>query len=383
MAAKSETPKVKNPHPLMQLGTPSIDVETSHISQFMVFRMNNGGGAPVHVENVSAEITDPFYIRKLVGGGRYQIRAQANGQASGKAHMSVLHMTQFEWDGAPNIKASQSTSASTEPVAPTSFVEQASQHGPAIVGAVSTAIMGFMQIFNSARESRAAEERERREYDENRRRDEKEERERRDAKDRAEAEDRRAREAATAETLRAAAAQEAEERREERRLAEDARRAADQKREDERLVMMRADQDRRAATEQMMLKTLLEGKASGGLDQAVLLKMVLERQAAPAAGPGIDQILGAAQKLKDFSEAGDKELMGQVFTALAPTPVGQEILARAASLVGMYPKPEPSNGGGQAPPAQVEQQPVEQLPPTQPEPPPVVQQSSGPVQIVN
>ena len=367
MTKASETPKVKHPHPLMQLGTPSIDIESDHIMQFMVFRM--GGSAPVHVKNIPRDVTDPLYIKRQVGGGRYQIKAQAEGATSGKPHGCVLGATIYEWDGAPILDAPPVTPFSGQPSAQT-IVEKASDHLPALitgVGGLLTAALGFISEQRNARE---AAERARREYDDQRRRDEQAERDRRDAKERAEAEDRRAREQ-----------REAEERREERERREQARIAAEQKREDERMALMRQEGERRAAMEQMMLKTLLEGRAAGGLDSNMLLNHLLNRSAAPVqAAPSIDQILGAAQKLKEFGESGDKEMIGMIVSALAPTPVGQEIIARAGSLIGLYPKPEPQTVTPPPPAVGVEQlpPPVEAPPPPPPEPQVV---APGPVTI--
>jgi len=372
----TDAAKVKHPHPLMQQGTPPQDVERLHIGFFTVFRLG-GGGPPKHVETINnpEQFLEPSAINALVGGGDYVVKACANGQTSGRQHGSVLATTNFAWDGPPNIRTAPATAFHAQPQSanappPQSFFEQAASQGPAIVGALTAGLGGIMQIINSGREAREREEARRREYDESRRREEREDRDRKEALMRQEAEERRERERQREEERRERDRQDAEERRAERERIEQARLAAEQKREDERLQMMRFESERRAATEQLMLKTLLESRSgNGGLDSNLLLNHLLNRPAAPVqAAPSIDQILGAAQKLKEFGDSGDKEMIGMIISSLAPTPVGQEIIARAGSLVGLYPKPEPPPPPVVTQPAVVPPQMPEQASPLEPSP---------------
>lgn len=366
-----EAPKVKHPHPLMQQGTPPKDVEFDHVAKFLVFRLSgNGGGAPRHVETFDdpRQVLEPGVIKNAVGGGEYQVRALANGLTSGKNQGEVIAATNFAWDGPPNIKAppvSPYAGGAATPPQP-SFFEQAASQGPAIVGAITAGLGGIMQIINSGREAREREERARREYEETKRREEREDRDRKEAQMRQDAEERREAERRRDEERRDKERAEAEERRAERDRVEQAR-----------LDQMRADSEARAQRETMLLNALMNRRDPNESIMNVLAQRALAPAAPVAAGPSIDQVLGAAQKLKEFGDSGDKELIGMVVQALAPTPVGQEIIARGAALVGLYPKPEP-----QPPPVVTpEPPPMEQLPPAQSMPPPQPEILPGPVTI--
>lgn len=364
-----EAPKVKHPHPLMQQGTPPQDVEQDHILKFTVFRLG-GTGAPTHVETLEppGAFLDPGDVKRLVGGGQYQVKALANAHTSGRTHGSVITTTNYTWDGAPMIKSSaaQAPSASTPPQP--SFFEQAASQGPAIVGAITAGLGGIMQIINSGREAREREERARREYEEAKRRDEREDRDRKEAQMRLDTEERREAERRRDEERRDKERAEAEERRAERDRVEQAR-----------LDQMRADSEARAQRETMLLNALMNRRDPNETIMQTLIQRAIAPTQPVAAGPSIDQVLGAAQKLKEFGDSGDKELIGMVVQALAPTPVGQEIIARGAALVGLYPKPEP-----QPPPVVTpEPPPMEQLPPAPMAAPPSPQPEivPGPVTI--
>jgi hypothetical protein len=112
----------------------------------------------------------------------------------------------------------------------------------------------------------------------------------------------------------------------------------------------------------------------------VLLSHVLNQQSRPAPPPvqqqpNVDQLLDAAKKLKELNESGDKEMIGTIVAAIAPTGVGQEIIARAASMVGLFPKPEPAQQQPPAPPVV-----ITPAPQPEPEPPPAVVPQQMPVE---
>lgn len=366
--ARVEEKKVKAPHPLMQQGTPGVDIESDHIIKFTVFRMG-GTGAPVHVETIDQPHTvlEPGDIRRLVGGGRYQIKALANGHTSGRTHCSVIGTTQYEWDGPPNVKAPPVSPYAQQP-APQPIAEQVSQNLPVVVSAIGTVATTVLGFLTESRNARAQDEARRREYDDNKRREEQADRERRDAKERAEAEERRAERDREAEERRQQWQREAEERRDRERV--DAETKAVQLREDARL---------REQQSQVMLQALLNRRDPNDALVQTLLGRALERPPPPpTASEEAGKIIDAAAKLKELGEGGsDKDTM-QFIAALANSPllgspVIQQALGRVLSIVGLHDKPQmpepivvPESA---VTVAQIPEQIQEQPPP--PEPPPV------------
>lgn len=109
----SKTSNVKCPHPLMQQGTPPQDVEQDHILKFSVFRFRETG-APIHVLTLEppARFTDLDAVKRMVGIGRYQLKALANEATSGRAHGSVVAVTHFSCDEVSSDKFSMKKLAS-------------------------------------------------------------------------------------------------------------------------------------------------------------------------------------------------------------------------------------------------------------------------------
>lgn len=367
---------VRDPHPLFQQGSPPIDVERSHIAMFTVFRMN-GPGPQVHVATIDRpnEIVTPSDLSRIVGGGRYHVKALANGAVSGRADRSTLTATSFEFDGPPNVVPSIPAIGQTavSPAAPPpSVAQKAAEYGPAIVGMFGTVLTGFMQIMSEQRSARAAEEEKRFQREEAVRR----ERER-------EAEERRLREQQLLEDRRERERREAEEARAERERREDERRREAEARAQQFAEAQRADQQRAAEREMLMMRTLIEKSTAPAKDgdvNSILLSHVLSQQKQPAPQEAsAERVLDLAKKMKDLQGADETKMWTDIaigaMTALGPTPVGQEVLARAASFVNLFPKPE-----------QTQQQPVEPpvvitpVPQPEPEPPPAVVPQQMPVE---
>lgn len=322
---------VKNPHPLMQQGTPPVDVETEHVLKFTVFRLG-GGGPPVHVETIDAplQFTDPESIHRLVGGGTYTIKALANPHSTGRQNCSVLATTNYSWDGAPIVKPAPHVAIQSAAVAQP-VIEQVTSNLPTLISA-ATAVLGFLTESRNARE--AAEQR-RREYDDNRRREEQAERDRRDAKERAEAEERRAREA-----------REAEERRAEREAREAERRDQMRIEAETRAEQSRRDAEAREHQNTFLLQALLGRKDPNDALVQTLLGRALERPPPPpSASDEANKIIEAASKLKDISSGDSSKDMMELVVGLAnsplvQTPAIQQALGRALSIVGLHNKPE-------------------------------------------